>query len=100
MLHRILDGARRDLLRDVRRQLSELRVSLIRAEAPEQEQKALGRAITQLDELFLLVVVGEFNAGKSAVINALLGEQVLARAVEDAVQHGPARRPAAGRVGF
>ena len=31
------------------------------------------RSIRQLDELFLLVVVGEFNAGKSAFINALLG---------------------------
>ena len=31
----------------------------------------------QLDELFLLVIVGEFNAGKSAFINALLGQQLL-----------------------
>ena len=30
-------------------------------------------SIQQLDELFLLVIVGEFNAGKSAFINALLG---------------------------
>ncbi len=34
-------------------------------------------AILQLDELFLVVVVGEFNAGKSALVNALLGEKVL-----------------------
>ena len=34
-------------------------------------------AILQLDELFLMVVVGEFNAGKSALVNALLGEKVL-----------------------
>ena len=27
--------------------------------------------------VFLVVAVGEFNAGKSAVINALLGEKVL-----------------------
>ena len=31
----------------------------------------------QLDELFLLVVVGEFNAGKSTFLNALLGTDVL-----------------------
>jgi septin family protein len=30
-----------------------------------------------LDEPFLLVVVGEFNSGKSSVINALLGSAVL-----------------------
>ena len=104
MLHRILDGARRDLLRDVRRQLGELRVSLVRAEAPDEEQKALGRSITQLDELFLLVVVGEFNAGKSAVINALLGEQVLEEGVTpttsriELLKHGEerTRTPAGG----
>jgi small GTP-binding protein len=81
MLHRILDGARKEMVGEVRRQLAELRVSLVRAEAPEEEQKALGRSIRQLDELFLLVVVGEFNAGKSAVINALLGEPVLEEGV-------------------
>lgn len=39
---------------------------------------ALQKAIRQLDELFLIVVVGEFNAGKSALLNALLGEKILA----------------------
>jgi len=34
------------------------------------------RSIEQLDDLFLLVVVGEFNAGKSAFINALAGRSV------------------------
>ncbi len=81
MLHGILDGARKELLGEVRRLLGELRVALVRAGARDDEQKALGRSITQLDELFLLVVVGEFNAGKSAVINALLGEQVLEEGV-------------------
>jgi len=81
MLHGILDGARKELLGEVRRQLGELRVALVRAGVRDDEQKALGRSITQLDELFLLVVVGEFNAGKSAVINALLGEQVLEEGV-------------------
>jgi small GTP-binding protein len=97
VLRRILDDARKELLRDVRRQIGELRVALVRAEAPEDEQKALGRSITQLDELFLLVVVGEFNAGKSAVINALLGEQVLEEGVTpttsriELLRHGPER---------
>jgi small GTP-binding protein len=34
-----------------------------------------------LDELFLLVIVGEFNAGKSAFINALLGQALLTEGV-------------------
>lgn len=34
-------------------------------------------AIARLDELFLLVVVGEFNSGKSAFINALVEKKVL-----------------------
>ncbi|HSD66118.1 MAG TPA: dynamin family protein [Vicinamibacteria bacterium] len=104
MLHRILEGARQDLLQDVRRQLGGLRVTLVRAEASEDAQKALGRSITQLDELFLLVVVGEFNAGKSAVINALLGEQVLEEGVTpttsriEVLRYGPerTRTPAGG----
>jgi small GTP-binding protein len=33
--------------------------------------------LLQVDDLFLLVVAGEFNSGKSAFINALLGEAVL-----------------------
>jgi small GTP-binding protein len=106
MLQRILDDARKDLLREVRRQLGDLRVSLVRAGAPEEEQKALGRSITQLDELFLLVVVGEFNAGKSAVINALLGEQVLEEGVTpttsriELLRHGDARTRAPAGGGY
>jgi small GTP-binding protein len=48
--------------------------------APD-DQDTLHRSISQLDELFLLVVVGEFNAGKSAFINALLGQPVLEEGV-------------------
>ena len=41
----------------------------------------LERSISQLDDLFLLVMVGELHAGKSAVINALLGEKLLKEGV-------------------
>ena len=35
----------------------------------------------QLEELFLIVVVGEFNAGKTAFLNALLGQEALAEGI-------------------
>jgi small GTP-binding protein len=38
-------------------------------------------ALHQLHELFLLVVVGEFNSGKSALINAMLGAPYLKEGV-------------------
>ena len=37
----------------------------------------LGDALRALDELFLVVVAGEFNSGKSTLINALLGQALL-----------------------
>ena len=46
-----------------------------------EELSLLRDAIKQLDELFLLVVVGEFNSGKSSIINALLGGRFLAEGI-------------------
>ncbi len=37
--------------------------------------------LTRIDENFLLVVFGEFNAGKSSFINAFLGEEMLATGI-------------------
>ena len=76
-MKRILDESRQEILHDERRLLGELRMVLVRLASSTETQKALARSIAQLDELFLLVVVGEFNAGKSSVINALLGDKVL-----------------------
>ena len=46
-----------------------------------EDRARLQGALDQLDELFLLVVVGEFNSGKSALINALLGHSYLKEGV-------------------
>ncbi|HET9464593.1 MAG TPA: dynamin family protein [Gemmatimonadales bacterium] len=49
----------------------------------------------QLNGLFLLVIAGEFNSGKSSFINALLGERVLPEGVTpttdriNILRHGP-----------
>jgi len=74
-LKSILDPAQQEIVRDERRILNDLRSSLIRFGASHENLAPLERSIEQLDELFLLVVVGEFNAGKSAFINALTGEK-------------------------
>ncbi|HUP28440.1 MAG TPA: dynamin family protein [Chloroflexia bacterium] len=50
-------------------------------EPDRADTEALRQAEADLEELFLLVIVGEFNAGKSAFINALLGEVVLPEGV-------------------
>ncbi len=42
-----------------------------------EDLRALAGLRTALDEIFLLVVVGEYNAGKSTLINCLLGEPLL-----------------------
>ena len=69
------------MLREERRILGEVRASLIRFGASDENMSPLERSIEQLDELFLLVVVGEFNAGKSAFINALAGQTLMEEGV-------------------
>ena len=64
-------------LREEKDALAEIRLALSEIDVPREALDTLQEAILQLDELFLLVVVGEFNAGKSALVNALLGEKVL-----------------------
>jgi small GTP-binding protein len=76
MLTRILSGAEDELVREERRVLAKLRTALARFDAAPEHQQALARSIDQLDELFLLVIIGEFNSGKSAFINALVGSKV------------------------
>src|SRR5262245_23092476 len=68
-------------LREEKEALAEIRGELADIDVPREALTTLQQAILQLDELFLLVVVGEFNAGKSALVNALLGEKVLAEGV-------------------
>src|SRR5574341_780920 len=77
----ILTEKQEALLASERGQLNDLRVALVQFGAASADQETLGQSIRQLDDLFLLVVVGEFNSGKSAFINALLGQPVLPEGV-------------------
>ncbi|KAK4357375.1 hypothetical protein RND71_022985 [Anisodus tanguticus] len=53
-------------------------IHVIEKAAPMMEEISLLKdAVSQLDEPFLLVIVGEFNSGKSTFINALLGKKYL-----------------------
>ncbi|HEX6616650.1 MAG TPA: dynamin family protein, partial [Gemmatimonadales bacterium] len=47
------------------------------ADVDSDDLRRFNEAREQLEGLFLLVVAGEFNSGKSSFINALLGERVL-----------------------
>ncbi len=78
---RILTDAQENLLKESRSVLNNLRASLIQFGAAPEDHETLADSIRQLDELFLLVVVGEFNSGKSAFINALLGQKLLKEGV-------------------
>jgi small GTP-binding protein len=78
---RILKPNQEALLKDERRVLSDLQVTLAPLDGEPEDQETLRQSILQLDELFLLVAVGEFNSGKSAVINALLGQRLLEEGV-------------------
>ena len=63
--------------------------------------------LIRLDDLFLIVIVGEYNSGKSAFINALLGKSILETGVTPTtaditiLRYGPERKitsPAPGQL--
>ncbi len=77
----ILTPEQEELLKRTRDVLGQLRELLGAANTVLEDRTALADSIRQLDELFLLVVAGEFNSGKSAFINALLGQNLLQEGV-------------------
>jgi len=77
----VLTEEQAQIWRDERRALERLLTVLAGWDATPDDIKVVQQALAQLDELFLLVIAGEFNSGKSALINALLGERYLAEGV-------------------
>ncbi len=73
----ILSRQQQDLLATETGILQRLTATLDAFPATEQDRNELAQAARSLNELFLLVIVGEFNAGKSAFINALIGNPVM-----------------------
>ncbi len=84
MARAVLQEQQRILLQQERKIASELEACLASSEGSNGNNihaSTLRQITASLDDLFLLVIVGEFNAGKSACINALLHNEVLPEGV-------------------
>ena len=77
----ILGKRQEDLLERERNLLKDLEEFLVDFGAPSEDVDLVRQALSDVEELFLLVIVGEFNSGKSAFINALLGAEISAEGV-------------------
>ena len=77
----VLDPTRQALFGDTNRLVGEVGAALEGLGVEPVTRKALADAHAQLAQPFLLVVVGEFNAGKSALINALVGSPLVEEGV-------------------
>lgn len=76
-----------EILSEERRLAEDLGDALRGFQSSSEDAETLRQATQSLQEPFLLVVAGEFNAGKSAFINALAGEKVLAEGVTPTTAH-------------
>jgi small GTP-binding protein len=72
----VLSRAQSELVTAERRLVLDVRDTLGRTDAAPGDVERIGALLHEMDELFLLVVVGEYNTGKSTFINALLGDDV------------------------
>ena len=71
----MLDKKHGELLEKIKNLLLEFLE--IPGENRAEDNQLIKNLLMQLDDLFLIVVAGEYNSGKSAFINALLGENYL-----------------------
>ncbi len=75
---RLLTERQEALLAELRAILNKLASTMERldTDVTPADRRAFKDTLDHLDELFLLVIVGEFNSGKSTFINALLGAPI------------------------
>jgi small GTP-binding protein len=83
----ILGERELDTLAKERKLAQELGDALRSFESSTEDAETLRQVTQALHEPFLLVIAGEFNAGKSAFINALIGEPVLVEGVTPTTAH-------------
>src|ERR1044071_368880 len=83
----VLTDQQAQFLRDEKESLAQVQLALAKLDLPHEALDSLQKAILQLDELFLIVIAGEFNAGKSALIDSLLGQKVLTEGTTPTTSH-------------
>jgi GTP-binding protein EngB required for normal cell division len=77
-VEQVLTRQQGELVALERRLVLRVRDALARSDGSRADLERLASLVGEMDELFLLVVVGEYNSGKSTFINALLGDEVFA----------------------
>ena len=77
-MEQVLTRQQGELVALERRLVLRVRDALARSDAARDDVERLTSLVSEMDELFLLVIVGEYNTGKSTFINALLGDEVFA----------------------
>lgn len=77
-MEQVLTRQQGDLVALERKLVLRVRDALARSDGPRADLDRLAALVNEMDELFLLVIVGEYNSGKSTFINALLGDEVFA----------------------
>lgn len=87
MRQSLLSTEETQFLLEEKETLSGMLLRLAETGVAKEDLTTLQKSIAQLDELFLIVVVGEFNSGKSALVNAMLGEKVLQEGVTPTTSH-------------
>ncbi|NCC34377.1 MAG: dynamin, partial [Chloroflexia bacterium] len=80
---RLITDRQEALLAELRSILEQLAAALesFGADLDVADQRTLNETLEHLEGLFLIVVAGEFNSGKSSFLNALLGDQLLPEGV-------------------
>lgn len=76
-----VSDAARAIIATERELIADLQAVLAKVEAEDADLADLRTAMRDLEGIFMLVVAGEFNAGKSSLLNALVGERVMPEGV-------------------
>ena len=76
-----LSDATREVIERERLLISDLRALLGRLNADDADLTELKNALRDLEGIFMLVVCGEYNSGKSTLLNAMLNAKVLPEGV-------------------
>ncbi len=77
----ILSAQQVDLVNAEKAVLGRLLDTLSHFEVTADDLALIRQATADLDELFSLVIIGEFNSGKSSFVNALVGEKLMEEGV-------------------